>query len=139
VLRQTFPRADGICSQHARLVSRSSGAGQVPGFLALYEIEVELSKLLGGRKVDLVTERSLNRRLRDHVLSSAESSMQPDDGGPSPLFEEPHPEKAIEAPELGSLRSEAEQGKLLPQRQILERGVGAGSERRAQGAQQSRG
>jgi predicted nucleotidyltransferase len=46
--------------------------GQVPGFLALHEIEAELSNLLGGRKVDLVTQRSLNRRLRDRVLSSAE-------------------------------------------------------------------
>jgi uncharacterized protein len=46
--------------------------GQVPGFLALHEIEMELSNLLGGRKVDLVTQRSLNRRLRDRVLSSAE-------------------------------------------------------------------
>jgi hypothetical protein len=47
---------------------------------------------------------------------------------------EPHPEKAIEAPELRSLRSAAEQGKLLPERQVLEREVGASSERRAQGA-----
>jgi predicted nucleotidyltransferase len=46
--------------------------GQVPGFLALHEIEMELSQLLGGRQVDLVTQRSLNRRLRDRVLSSAE-------------------------------------------------------------------
>ena len=46
--------------------------GQVPGFLALHEIETELSKLLGGRKVDLVTHRALNRRLRERVLSSAE-------------------------------------------------------------------
>jgi len=46
--------------------------GQVPGFLALHEIETELSQLLDGRKVDLVTQRSLNRRLRDRVLSSAE-------------------------------------------------------------------
>jgi len=45
--------------------------GQVPGFLVLHEIEAELSKLLGGRKVDLVTQRSLNRRLRDHVLATA--------------------------------------------------------------------
>jgi hypothetical protein len=50
---------------------------------------------------------------------------------------EPHPEEAIEARELRSLRSAAEQGKLLPERQVLEREVGAGSERRAQGAQQS--
>src|SRR5439155_19250352 len=46
--------------------------GQVPGFLALHEIEAELSKLLSGRKVDLVTQRALNRRLRDRVLASAE-------------------------------------------------------------------
>ena len=46
--------------------------GQVPGFLALHDIETELSQLLDGRKVDLVTQRSLNRRLRDRVLSSAE-------------------------------------------------------------------
>ena len=45
---------------------------QAPGFLASHEIEAELSKLVGGRKVDLVTQRSLNRRLRDRVLSSAE-------------------------------------------------------------------
>jgi predicted nucleotidyltransferase len=46
--------------------------GQVPGFLALYEIETELSKLLDDRKVELITERSLNHRLRDRVLASAE-------------------------------------------------------------------
>jgi len=46
--------------------------GQVPGFLALHAIESELSRLLGDRKVDLVTRRSLNRHLRDRVLASAE-------------------------------------------------------------------
>ena len=46
--------------------------GQVPGFLALHGIEAELSKLLGGRNVDLVTQRSLNRRLRENVLASAQ-------------------------------------------------------------------
>jgi predicted nucleotidyltransferase len=30
----------------------------VPGFIALHEMEDELSNLLGGRRVDLVTERS---------------------------------------------------------------------------------
>src|SRR6267143_1596802 len=44
-----------------------------------------------------------------------------------PMVREPHPEEMIEAPELGSLRSAAEQGKLLPERQVLEREVGAGS------------
>ena len=53
---------------------------------------------------------------------------------PRPMVGEPDPEDAIEAPELRSFRSAAEQGKLLPERQILEREVGAGSERRAQGA-----
>ena len=38
---------------------------------------------------------------------------------PSPLVGEPHPEEAIEAPESRSLRSAAEQGKLLPKRQVL--------------------
>jgi predicted nucleotidyltransferase len=46
--------------------------GQVPGFLALYDIETDLSKFMDGRKVDLITERSLNHRLRDRVLASAE-------------------------------------------------------------------
>jgi len=50
---------------------------------------------------------------------------------PSPLVGEPHPEEAIEAPELRTLRSAAEQGKLLPERQVLEREVGAGPQRRA--------
>ncbi len=50
---------------------------------------------------------------------------------------EPHPEETIEAPELRSLRSGAKQGELLPQRQVLEREVSAGSERRTKRAQQS--
>jgi len=45
--------------------------GQSPGFLALHAIEAELSTLLGGRKVDLVTQRSLNSRIRDRVLATA--------------------------------------------------------------------
>jgi len=44
----------------------------VPGFLALHEIESELSAILGARKIDLVTEKYLNRRLRDRVLASRE-------------------------------------------------------------------
>ncbi len=56
---------------------------------------------------------------------------------PIPPGTEPHPEKAIEAPELRSLRSAAEQGELLPERQVFEREVSTTSERRAQGAQQS--
>jgi len=53
---------------------------QVPGFLALHEIETELSKLLGGREVHVVTQRSLNDRLRDRVLAAAQVEyMQPDE------------------------------------------------------------
>ena len=44
--------------------------GQVVG-LRIVEIEDELAKLLG-RRVDLVSEKYLNRRIRDRVLSAAE-------------------------------------------------------------------
>ncbi len=43
----------------------------VPGF-ALIRMEDELSELLGGRKVDLVTPRFLNHRIRDQILSEAQ-------------------------------------------------------------------
>ncbi len=44
----------------------------IPGFLGLGGIEEELSELLGGRKIDLVTKDFLNRRIRDRVLNEAE-------------------------------------------------------------------
>ncbi len=44
----------------------------VPGFIALHGLEEELSGLLGGRKVDLLTERFLNPRIRARVLADAE-------------------------------------------------------------------
>jgi predicted nucleotidyltransferase len=43
-----------------------------PGFIGLMKMENELSLLLGGRKVDLVTEKFLNRRIRNRVLADAE-------------------------------------------------------------------
>ncbi len=43
-----------------------------PGFIALFQMEQELSHLLGGRKVDLITEKFLNRRIKDRVLAAAE-------------------------------------------------------------------
>lgn len=46
-------------------------AGHVPG-LAFIRLEQELSRLLGGRRVDLVTPKFLNERIRDRVLSDAE-------------------------------------------------------------------
>ena len=46
-------------------------AGHVPG-LAFIRIERELSGLLGGRTVDLVTPKFLNARIRDRVLRDAQ-------------------------------------------------------------------
>src|SRR5262249_35210363 len=56
---------------------------------------------------------------------------------PSPLAGGAHPEETIDAAELRSLRAAAKQGELLPQREVLEREVSAGSERRTQRAQES--
>lgn len=44
--------------------------GHVPGF-NFVSIERELSELLGGRHVDLVTPKFLSPRIRNHVLNSA--------------------------------------------------------------------
>jgi predicted nucleotidyltransferase len=46
-------------------------AGHVPG-LNFVSIEREFSGLLHGRRVDMVTPKFLNPRIRDQVLSSAE-------------------------------------------------------------------
>jgi predicted nucleotidyltransferase len=45
--------------------------GAVVG-LRIFEIEDELSRLLGGHKVDIVREKYLNQRIRDRVLAAAE-------------------------------------------------------------------
>jgi predicted nucleotidyltransferase len=45
--------------------------GHTPG-LEIVDIEEELSHLLGGRRVDLVNPKYLNRRLKDRVVSGAE-------------------------------------------------------------------
>ena len=45
--------------------------GHVPG-LDFISIERELSGLLQGRRVDMVTPKFLNPRIRDQVLTSAE-------------------------------------------------------------------
>ena len=47
-------------------------AGHVPGF-NFVSIEREFSGLLKGRRVDMVTPKFLNHRIRDQILSSAES------------------------------------------------------------------
>jgi uncharacterized protein len=44
--------------------------GRTPG-LAIIEVEDQLSAVFGGRRVDLVTERSLHPLIREEVLASA--------------------------------------------------------------------
>ena len=46
--------------------------GHVPGLIRLAGMELELSALLGGRKVDLNTPLCLSRFFRDEVLAEAE-------------------------------------------------------------------
>ncbi len=41
-------------------------------FFELYDLEQELSRILGGRKVDLNTPKSLSKYFRDEVLAEAE-------------------------------------------------------------------
>jgi uncharacterized protein len=43
-----------------------------PTFLDMARMEIELSELLGGRKVDLRTPQDLSRYFRSDVLASAE-------------------------------------------------------------------
>ena len=45
--------------------------GRVPGY-GFIRIQRELSALFGGRKVDLLTPKSINRRIRDRALANAE-------------------------------------------------------------------
>lgn len=45
--------------------------GNVPG-LNFVSIEREFSELLAGRRVDMVTPRFLNARIREQVLATAE-------------------------------------------------------------------
>ncbi len=47
--------------------------GSVPGFFGLHRIELEIARLFGNRKVDLLTFRSLNPRLKDRILAQAET------------------------------------------------------------------
>jgi predicted nucleotidyltransferase len=45
--------------------------GHTPG-LGFIDIQDDLSNLLGGREVDLVTPKFLNHRIRDRVLKEAQ-------------------------------------------------------------------
>lgn len=38
----------------------------------IIDLEEELSRILGGRKIDLIKEKYLNHRLRDRILGQAE-------------------------------------------------------------------
>lgn len=44
--------------------------GHTPGF-SLIRMQDELSTILGGRKVDLVTPKFLNKRIREKVITEA--------------------------------------------------------------------
>ena len=46
--------------------------GFTPGFLRLHQLQEELSTCLGNRSIDLVTFKSLNPRIRDHILETSE-------------------------------------------------------------------
>ena len=46
--------------------------GATPGFLGLSAIELELTELLGGCRVDLRTPQELSRLFRDEVARTAE-------------------------------------------------------------------
>ncbi len=46
--------------------------GHVPGFFGLFDMEEELSVLLGGHKIDLRTPEDLSRYFRDEVIAAAE-------------------------------------------------------------------
>jgi uncharacterized protein len=45
--------------------------GHCVGF-EIFDVEAELSQVFGGRRIDLVNPKYLNRRLKDRILSSAE-------------------------------------------------------------------
>ena len=45
--------------------------GRTPGFLGLFDMEDELSRLLGSRKVDLRTPEDLSPYFREDVLRTA--------------------------------------------------------------------
>src|SRR3989338_2262773 len=43
------------------------------GFFKLYDLEQELSRILGGRRVEMNTPRSLSKYFRDRVLAEAQA------------------------------------------------------------------
>ena len=57
------------CSDIDILVEFESG--KVPSFFRLFDMEEELSAILGGQKVDIRTPEDLSRYFRDRILDSA--------------------------------------------------------------------
>jgi predicted nucleotidyltransferase len=49
--------------------------GATPGLLTMAQIEIELSELLSGRRVDLRTAGDLSRYFRDEVVRTAETQF----------------------------------------------------------------
>ena len=45
--------------------------GETPGFFGIFDMEEELSNLLGGIKVDIRTPEDLSRYFRDEVVKNA--------------------------------------------------------------------
>ncbi len=45
--------------------------GHTPSYFRLFDMERELSHMIGGRKVDLRTPKDLSRHFRDRVLATA--------------------------------------------------------------------
>lgn len=45
--------------------------GKTPGFFGLFDMEDELSEMLGGRKVDIRTPEDLSRYFIDEVMKTA--------------------------------------------------------------------
>ncbi len=46
-------------------------AGRTPGFFGLFDMQDELSQLLGGRRIDLMTPEDLSPYFRDEVIRTA--------------------------------------------------------------------
>jgi predicted nucleotidyltransferase len=46
--------------------------GHTPGFFKLFEMEEELSGLLGGHKIDMRTPEDLSRYFRDKIVATAQ-------------------------------------------------------------------
>ena len=46
--------------------------GHVPGFFSVFDMEHELSRIFGGRKIDIRTAKDISRYFREEIFSTAE-------------------------------------------------------------------